>query len=132
MKISIFLIVILQSVYGDMCKCTREYDPVCGRDGVTYSNLCVAGCENQVVRYNGPCCLAGDPSGDGLITWEDYYLCGSKHFKGLYWLLWAVRFDETWRNSRVQCENACDLNNDSQISFWDLWLLASRITRYKM
>ena len=36
--------------------CTEEYDPVCGCDGKTYSNPCVA--EHAGVRSykKGPCC----------------------------------------------------------------------------
>lgn len=42
------------------CACTRDRKPVCGTDGVTYSNLCVLRCHARtrtelVMRSRGPC-----------------------------------------------------------------------------
>ena len=83
--ISIFLLGFL---YSQDCSCNNRMDPVCGDDGFTYPNRCIAQCFNVEIDYRGTCseynetncpdgslfCLGAD------FNEEDCYYCEIKRY----------------------------------------------------
>ena len=43
--------------------CTKEFAPVCGQDGRTYGNACLASLERIGIAYEGPCGRCGGAAG---------------------------------------------------------------------
>ena len=69
----------LCSWYPD-CPCPKVLAPVCGKDGVTYNNKCLAKCNNVVeFKCEDECGKCGNANGNGLHFQIRHCTCALLH-----------------------------------------------------
>ena len=75
-KIKIIIIIFLFGfLYSEECSCNNRMYQVCGNDGFTYPNKCIAECFNTEIAYIGPCMesnISGCPDGSLICLGADY------------------------------------------------------------
>lgn len=64
----------------DKCFCTREYNPICGSDNITYGNQCLFDCGKRrnydlSIKFHGDC--EDEATVEWLCTQEHAPVCGS-------------------------------------------------------
>jgi len=53
------------AISSNSCKCTNYENPVCGADGVSYTNSCFANCAGQ--NFTLGACVTNDCSKSGIV-----------------------------------------------------------------
>ena len=94
--------------YSD-CQCSSEYSPVCGLDGRTYPNICIATCIGADVIYSGEC---GKECGDSYNP-----LCG---FDGITYL---NRCYADSRKAGFAYQGTCRRCKDESDCYQDEWCM---------
>jgi len=71
----IILIILSSSLFSGECSCPNSFNQVCGEDGYTYPNRCIAECFDIKVEYMGPCIETNEsscPDGSLICFGADY------------------------------------------------------------
>ena len=53
--ISALIILTTSPLFADNCICTKQWQPVCGKNGKTYGNACEAQCAKMPIVKQGKC-----------------------------------------------------------------------------
>jgi hypothetical protein len=96
----------------DDCVCTREYSPVCGINGQTYSNACLAKCARIEIAYSGECKTNEESYMSAKWTCsngKDFYEESKSCQTYSYWRELARRTCATYDN--VNCKIVEDVSN---------------------
>ena len=127
----IILIVLISGIlYSEECSCDNRMYQVCGDDGFTYPNRCIAECFSVEIAYSGPCTesnISGCPDGSLVCLGAGYqqegyfgspvtkYSIFSKYTESNYLLLTANV--ETAYYGTIQIDMQTDINRERINSF---------------
>ncbi|GBP16473.1 Leech-derived tryptase inhibitor C [Eumeta japonica] len=54
-RVLVTILAFLSVSWARSCVCVRDFKPVCGRNGQTYSNSCEMACDGQTLKHMGAC-----------------------------------------------------------------------------
>lgn len=110
------------------CFCPQVYQPVCGVDGVTYGNGCMAGCAQVGTQHDGECGIDGDLcGGTASLTCQPGFGC--RYTNGL----WTGQTPEETGICRPLgwCEEPINCGHTVRLSCPATWYCEQNVCRFE-